>query len=107
MDRAQALNLASRYAASVARAIAPKAIVLYGSRAKGTDDADSDIDIAVYHPDCAADALDVSGELWAIAAEYSGRIEPILLTSLDRESHFIREICRHGIVLFGDAGILN
>ena len=52
MDRAAALKNASAYAAEVCKVLSPCTIIMYGSYANGTQDPESDSDIAVVFNGC-------------------------------------------------------
>ena len=69
------------------------AIILFGSYAKGTENEDSDIDIAVISDDCMAVLM---GMTWDIDA----RIEPHPITTEDYEkvsNPFVKEVVDTGI----------
>ena len=76
MDRA--VNEAvEQYAAIVKERYNPLKIYLYGSHAKGKNDENSDIDVAVVFPVLNhSDYMTVFGDLFLLAADVDSRIEP-------------------------------
>jgi len=78
----------------------PSVILLYGSYAKNTADADSDIDVAVVFDGFQGDWLETSARLWKLRRNISDDIEPILLDRTQDKSGFIKEIFRTGEVLY-------
>lgn len=107
MVNPEVLKLVRMYADRINRQYQPKAIVLYGSQARGCARADSDIDVAVLWPGYLDAGRKVEAHLWGLADDVDARIEPVLITRLDRSFAFIREICKHGIVISGSADLLN
>jgi len=93
------MSLSRRYASEVERYLQPQAVVLFGSHAKGTAHADSDIDIAVILNGFTGDYLEASRQLYKLRRHISADIEPVLLDSSLDESGFVAEVFRTGQVL--------
>ena len=77
-----------------------EAIILFGSYAKGTNDEDSDIDIAVITDDFENDVIDEELNLMRLRRKIDTRIEPHLKRIEDyrnAETPFIKEVINTGI----------
>lgn len=85
-----------RYADMVRHTIEVKKIVLYGSYARETEHAGSDIDVAVIVDRIDGDWLEVSARLFELVREIDVRIEPLLLTEKNDKSGFIESIMKYG-----------
>ena len=99
LDKATVMSMSRRYASEVERYLQPQAVVLFGSHAKGTAHADSDIDIAVILNGFTGDYLETSKQLYRLRRNISADIEPVLLDSSHDESGFVAEVFRTGQVL--------
>ena len=99
LDKATVISMAQQYAFEVEKHFKPKAIMLYGSYAKGTAGEYSDIDIAVIIDGFSGDYLETSKQLYKLRRNISADIEPVLLDSYSDESGFVAEILRTGEVL--------
>lgn len=99
MDKSKVLNCAKEYAAAVRRTMDTEAILLYGSHAKGTATQNSDIDIAVIVNDISDDYLSAISTLWKLSRAVNPDIEPVLLTSADAESGFLRTVRETGVAV--------
>jgi len=76
-----------------------EAIILFGSYAKGTENEDSDIDIAVISDDF-EDIYDCMAVLMGMTWDIDARIEPHPITTEDYENvsnPFIKEVVNTGI----------
>lgn len=100
LDKATVIKTATQYAQAVAREIKPRAIVLYGSYAKGNARDDSDIDVAVVFDGFSGSVLDTSALLWKLRRGISDDIEPILLDTADDKSGFVSEVFKTGQILY-------
>ena len=75
------------------------AIILFGSYAKGTENEDSDIDIAIISDEC-TDIYDCMAVLMGMTWDIDARIEPHPITTEDYEkvaNPFVKEIVDTGI----------
>ena len=75
MDKRDALNIAEEYANAVKSKYDFVKIILFGSYAKGTWNADSDIDIAVVLRDY-SNLIDTQLDLMRLRRKIDSRIEP-------------------------------
>ena len=97
MDKAEAVNIAQRYAGAVKANYNYIKIILFGSYAKGNYNDDSDIDIAVIFKDY-SNLIDMQLELMRLRRKIDSRIEPHPF----RESEFelsnpiVNEIVKYG-----------
>lgn len=88
-----------KYIEKISKYYKIEAIILFGSYAKGTENADSDIDIAVISSDfknIIQDGADLIGYTWKIDT----RIEPHPITMDDYENiatPFVQEVINTGI----------
>lgn len=99
MDQEKVLSIARKYASAVRETVDATAIFLYGSCAKGTASADSDIDIAVVVDKAPDDYLSAIATLWKLTRSVDHAIEPVLLTEADDASGFLRTVRRTGIAV--------
>lgn len=80
--------------------------VLYGSHARGTARADSDIDVLVVSPAFDSDRWSRDRELWRLTLEVDPRIEPVPVGQRqfleDRTSPIVEIARREGIAIDGD-----
>ena len=77
-----------------------EAIILFGSYAKGTENEDSDIDIAVITDDIKTDTFDEEVKLMILRKGIDYRIEPHIITVADYENNetpFVVEVKNTGI----------
>ena len=97
MDQRDALNIARQYAAIVKTNFDCKAIFLFGSYAKGTNNEESDIDIAVILKEF-NNPLDVQLDLMRLRRKIDSRIEPhpFREKDFDLSNPVANEILRHG-----------
>lgn len=99
LDKETVVKLAERYALEVVKMLNPQAVVLFGSYAKGTAKADSDIDIAVILNDFTGDYLEIYKQLYRLRRNISADIEPVLLDSSRDDSEFVAEVLKTGQIL--------
>ncbi len=85
-----------RYADIVRQAMQVKKIVLYGSYARETEHAGSDIDVAVIVDRIDGDYLELSARLFKLVRDVDVRIEPVLLNENSDKSGFIESIMKYG-----------
>lgn len=99
LDKATVVKMANKYAEEVVKIIDTQAVVLFGSYAKGTAKADSDIDIAVIVNGFSGDYLEMSKQLYRLRRNISADIEPVLLDLSKDSSGFVREVLNTGQIL--------
>jgi predicted nucleotidyltransferase len=93
----------NKYAKVVIDFIAPTAIILYGSQAKGTATDNSDIDIAIIVDEINGDILVLEAKLYELSIGIDSRIEPVVFENGADPSGFLRHVRRTGRVLYEKA----
>ena len=101
MDNGAIIGIAKEYARRASLLFPVKRIFLYGSSAKGTSGAESDIDIAVFVDRIDGDFLDAEIRLYRIRRDVDDRIEPILINEATDKSGFAEEVEKTGILIYG------
>ncbi len=76
-------EIVSRYAGVLEKRYALKGVYLFGSRARGNTDEDSDIDVAVVADDFSGDPVDDRVALMRLRRGIDLRIEPLPLLARD------------------------
>ncbi len=99
MAENEVIEIAKAYADQVRKMMKTKAIILYGSHAKGTATKDSDIDIAVIVDSIDADYLSVVSKLWGLTRTVNDEIEPVLMIDGDDQSGFLHTVQSTGIAV--------
>lgn len=102
MDKDEAIKKAIEYSKLVGTYLKPKQILLYGSYARGNWNRDSDIDIAVVVEAIGDGYLEQASALYRLRRNIDDRIEPVLLAEDDDPSGFLKEIRRHGEVIYSE-----
>ena len=74
--------------------------ILFGSYAKGTNNDNSDIDVAVIVDEITGDFLEETQGLYKIRRKIDLSIEPVLLEIKNDNSRFLEEIIATGEVLY-------
>ncbi len=97
MAEREVIEIAKTYAEKVRQLMETKAVILFGSHAKGTATKNSDIDIAVIVDKIETDYLSVVAKLWGLTREVNDEIEPVLLFANDVESGFLQTVQNTGI----------
>ena len=97
MDKADAIDIAQRYAGAVKANYNYIKIILFGSYAKGNFNDDSDIDIAVIFKDY-GNLIDMQLELMRLRRKIDSRIEPHPFREREFESSdpLVNEIIKYG-----------
>ena len=93
------MDIVKKYVAIILQNYDVKAIILFGSYAKGTNHEDSDIDIAVVSEDF-VDIYDVMAILMGMTWDIDARIEPHPITKDDYDkiaNPFVKEVIDTGI----------
>lgn len=94
------MEIVKRYVEKVCEEYQIKAIILFGSYAKGTEHEDSDIDIAVITDDIKTDRFDEEIKLMQLRWDIDLRIEPHIISISDYENNetpFVVEVKNTGI----------
>ena len=94
------MEIVQKYVEKVCEKYQVKAIILFGSYAKGTEHEDSDIDIAVITDDIKTDTFDEEVKLMILRKGIDYRIEPHIITVADYENDetpFVVEVKNTGI----------
>lgn len=97
MDKADALNIAQKYATLVNANFDSIRIFLFGSYAKGNFNEDSDIDIAVVLNDY-SNLIDMQLELMRLRRKIDSRIEPhpFRKSEFEISNPIVSEILKYG-----------
>ena len=93
-------DIVDKYIAIVKENYDVVAIILFGSYAKGTENEDSDIDIAVVTDDIKTDKFDEEVNLTLLRRKIDSRIEPHIIKVEDYENDetpFVVEVKNTGI----------
>ncbi len=85
-----------QYADIVRQTLPVKRIVLYGSYARGCENSNSDIDVAVIVDRVDGNYLELSARLFELVGKIDVRIEPVLLNENSDKSGFIESIMKYG-----------
>ena len=100
MDKRDAIKIAESYIKIISRNYNLKQAILFGSFAKGTNNSESDIDIAIVidHLD---DVIQTQSDLMKLRRTIDLRIEPHPFRSIDftNGNPLVNEINKHGIRL--------
>lgn len=104
MDKNEAIKIAKRYVKRISRKYQIEYAILFGSFAKGTNHADSDIDIAIIFRS-ADDIIDLQIELMKMRSDDDLLIEPHPFNKSDfnLSNPVVAEIIRNGIEIINYA----
>jgi len=97
MDKSEAINIVRSYGLLLRKYFPLEKIYLYGSYAKNTYRADSDIDVAIVVNHIDGDYFSVAPLLWKLRRQIDDRIEPILIERENDKGDFLSEIQKNGI----------
>jgi len=104
LDKAEARQVAQKYAIEVTKNLDPECVVLFGSFVNGTPHIYSDIDIAVVFNDFQGDWLNTTTLLQTfrqgIDNDDDTYIEPHLLDIADDRSGFLEHVMETGEILY-------
>jgi uncharacterized protein len=100
MVKEKIINIAKRFSEKAIRVLDIEKIYLYGSYTKGTNNKDSDIDIAVVVKNDKYDYFKSYSILSEICRNVDTRIEPIILEKGKDPSGFLETIYKEGIVVY-------
>jgi uncharacterized protein len=98
MDKNEALKIAKRYINSISKKYPIENAILFGSFAKGTNHADSDIDLAIVFKKI-DDILEMQIELMCLRSNDDLMIEPhpFVTSDFDTANPLVADILRNGI----------
>ena len=99
MDNREIITKLTNYKLLVSKHFDIDQLVLFGSYAKGTQKADSDIDVAIIVNSIDQDFFSYAPLLWKLRREIDDRIEPILIEKNNDESGFLYEVLKTGLVI--------
>jgi predicted nucleotidyltransferase len=97
MDKAEAINKVKEYKLLLNNHIPLEKVYLFGSYAKNTNQADSDIDVAIVVSHIEGDYFSIQPLLWKLRRQIDDRIEPILIERENDNGDFLCEILKYGI----------
>ncbi len=97
MDKAEVIKLVKQYSILLRKYIIPEQIYLFGSYAKDSFRADSDIDVAIVVDHIEGDYFAIQPLLWKLRRQVDDRIEPILIEKSNDKAGFLTEIKKNGI----------
>ncbi len=100
MDKGEALKIATRYVDTISSKYVILQAFMFGSFAKGTNHADSDIDIAIVLKN-ASDIIDTQIDMMKLRRKVDLRIEPhpFAITDFTLENPVVNEILKSGILI--------
>jgi predicted nucleotidyltransferase len=97
MDKGEAIKKVKEYSLLLKNVIPFEKIYLFGSYARNTYHADSDIDVAIIVDKLEGDFFSIQPLLWKLRRQVDDRIEPIIIEKDKDHSGFLIEIQRNGI----------
>lgn len=100
MDNREVIKKINRFVDSIILEYNPKKIILFGSYARGTNNENSDIDIAVVVDEVEGSFLEKEARLYKIRRSIDANIEPILIEENNDKSGFLEHILSYGKLLF-------
>ncbi|MBP1638043.1 MAG: polymerase beta domain protein region [Bacteroidetes bacterium] len=99
MDKKEAIKLAKTYKKLVNNYLPVSSMYLYGSYAKGTQNANSDIDVAIFIEKSSDDYFNEIPLLWKLRRQVSTLIEPVLFDKKDIDSPLYEQVMQSGIII--------
>ncbi|MFW5648621.1 MAG: nucleotidyltransferase family protein [Candidatus Alkaliphilus sp. MAG34] len=101
MDNKEITEKINRFIDSIIQEYQPTKIILFGSHAKGTNNENSDIDIAIVVDKIEGSFLEKEAQLYKIRRNIDAAdIEPILIEQNSDKSGFLDHILSYGKILF-------
>ena len=100
MASKQIIETVRRYTRVISSRYPIRRVFLYGSYARGTPRADSDIDVAVVMEKAPEDLLQAEADLFRMGMDIDVRIEPIIIDENHDPSGFYEDISRYGTVIY-------
>ena len=100
MDKSEAIKIAKRYINAVSGRYQVENVILFGSFAKGTSHADSDIDLAIIF-NSIDDIIEMQIDLMKLRTDDDLLIEPhpFKMSDFNLSNPVVSEILKHGIEL--------
>jgi predicted nucleotidyltransferase len=74
-------------------------VMLYGSYSNGSNNAESDIDVAFFVKEIKDDYWQLSAKLFEIVDKIDNRIEPLIINEATDKSGFAQNILKNGIAI--------
>jgi len=97
MDKREAIDKVKEYRLLLKNYFPLEKVYLFGSYAKDTNRADSDIDVAIVVSHIDGDYFSIHPLLWKLRRQIDDRIEPILIEMDNDNGDFLSEIQKYGI----------
>ncbi len=97
MDKYEAITKVKEYSLLLRQYFPIEKVYLFGSYAKNSNHADSDIDVAIVVAHIDGDYFSIHPLLWKLRRQVDDRIEPILIERDHDKSDFLSEIQKYGI----------
>jgi len=97
MDQREAIDKVKEYKLLLRNYFPLEKVYLFGSYAKDTNRADSDIDVALVVSHIDGDYFSIHPLLWKLRRQIDDRIEPILIERDNDKGDFLSEIQKYGI----------
>jgi predicted nucleotidyltransferase len=99
MDKSEVISIVSKYKMLVSKHFDVENMILFGSYAKGNQNEDSDIDVAIVVNSMDLDFFTYAPLLWKLRREVDDRIEPILIEKNNDQSGFLQELMQTGLII--------
>ena len=100
MDKSEAIEKVRRFADLVNLELPLKAVILFGSYAKGTERKDSDIDVAIVVKSTDMKFSEYAPMIWRLRRKIDTLIEPVLIEEDNDLSGFLEEIYKTGVIVY-------
>lgn len=97
MDKREAIIKVREYSLLLRNYFPLEKVYLFGSYAKNSYRADSDIDVAIVVNHLEGDYFSIQPLLWQLRRQIDDRIEPILIEKDQDKGGFLSEIQKYGI----------
>lgn len=97
MDKDEVIKKVSQYKKLLQNHFDVQKVYLYGSYVFGTNQKDSDIDVAIILNKMEEDYFTITPLFWKLRRQIDDRIEPILIEKDNDKSGFLEEIEKKGI----------
>lgn len=97
MDKREAIIKVREYSLLLRNFIPLEKVYLFGSYARDSYRADSDIDVAIVVNHLEGDYFSIQPLLWKLRRQIDDRIEPILIERDQDKGGFLSEIQKYGI----------